>query len=278
MSRWILKAANSLVNLIVILCLSVAGIYAAYALWDNNRIYSAANDVQADMIKLKPAVVEKESGADFSELLKVNSDVCAWVSVDNTAIDYPVLQGDTNLSYINTDVYGNFALAGSIFLDSRNNRDFSDTCSLLYGHHMENSKMFGDLDLFKEESFFFENGTGMLILPDRICKFEIFAAILTGASEDAVFEPTYWNEGNLDELVSYVKKSAMYMREDKLEQLTEKEDVKILLLSTCSTEFTDARMIVLAMMEPDSPKNESGSPDGSQTQKGGVKPDETENK
>ena len=54
MWRWILKAANSLVNLVVILSLSVAGIYAAYALWDNSRVYTAANDVQADMVKIKP--------------------------------------------------------------------------------------------------------------------------------------------------------------------------------------------------------------------------------
>ena len=125
MSRWILTAANALVNLVVILFLSVAGIYAAYALWDNSRVYTAASDVQADMVKIKPAV-EEEGGASFEELLAINPDVCAWVMVDNTKIDFPVLQGSTNLTYINRDVYGNFALAGSIFLDTRNQRDFSD--------------------------------------------------------------------------------------------------------------------------------------------------------
>ena len=110
MSRWILTAANALVNLVVILCLSVAGIYAAYALWDNSRVYTAASDVQADMVKIKPAV-EEEGGASFEELLAINPDVCAWVMVDNTKIDFPVLQGSTNLTYINRDVYGNFALA-----------------------------------------------------------------------------------------------------------------------------------------------------------------------
>lgn len=174
MLRWVLKAADSFVNLIVILCLSVAGIYAAYALWDNSRIYTAANDVQADMIKMKPDV-EEDGGASFEELLAINSDVCAWVMLDNTNIDYPVLQGSTNLTYINQDVYGNFALAGSIFLDTRNKSDFSDAYSLLYGHHMENSGMFGDLDLYKEQAFFDDNITGMLILPDRAYNLEIFA-------------------------------------------------------------------------------------------------------
>ena len=126
------------------------------------------------MLKLKPA----EDSPSFEELLAINPDFKGWVTLDGTNIDHPILQGKTNLSYINTDVYGNFSLAGSVFLDSRNNGNFEDTYSLLYGHHMENSKMFGDLDLYKEERFFRENQTGKLILPDRIYKLEIFASLI----------------------------------------------------------------------------------------------------
>ena len=125
MIKILLKAVNFIVSFIVFFSLCTAGVYAAYALWDNSRIYAAAKDVQADMLKLKPQTQDVENGASFEELLAVNPDVCAWVSLDNTKVDYPVLQGDTNLAYINKDVYGNFALAGSIFLDSRNDRTLS---------------------------------------------------------------------------------------------------------------------------------------------------------
>ena len=235
-------------NLVVILILSAAGIYAAYALWDNNRVYTAANDVQADMIKIKP-VVEKDGGASFEELLAINPDVCAWVMVDNTNIDYPVLQGSTNLTYINRDVYGNFALAGSIFLDTRNGRDFSDAYSLLYGHHMENSGMFGDLDLYKDQSFFDENKTGMLILPDRSYNFEIFACLLINAREDAIFDPEQW-QTDINGLLSFAEKNSLHLREENIEKVKQMENPKVLALSTCSTEFTDARTIILAVMEP----------------------------
>lgn len=248
MSRWILKAANSLVNGIVILFLCVAGIYAVYALWDNSRIYSAANDVQADMIKIKP-VVEEDGGSSFEELLAINPDVCAWVMLDHTEIDYPVLQGNTNLTYINKDVYGNFALAGSIFLDTRNERDFSDTYSLLYGHHMENSGMFGDLDLYKDQMFFDENSTGMLILPDRAYNLEIFACLLIDAGEDAIFNPTQW-QTDIDGLISYTRDNSLHLRKETINKLEQMDSPQILALSTCSTEFTDARTIILAVMEP----------------------------
>ena len=68
-------------------------------------------------------------------------------------VRYPVLQGEDNLTYINKDVYGNFALAGSIFLDSNCDRSFQKKYSLLYGHHMAEHKMFGDLDLYEKQKF-----------------------------------------------------------------------------------------------------------------------------
>lgn len=248
MSRWFLKAANSFVNLIVILCLCTAGIYAAYALWDNNRIYSAASNVQADMIKIKPAV-EEDGKASFAELLAINPDVCAWVTLDNTKIDHPVLQGSTNLTYINRDVYGNFALAGSIFLDTRNSREFTDAYSLLYGHHMENSGMFGDLALYKDQKFFDQNTTGTLILPDRTYHLEIFACLLIDAGEDVIFDPERW-QTDINGLLSYAKNHSLHLREEAIHELERMDTPQVLALSTCSTEFTDARTIILAVMEP----------------------------
>lgn len=248
MSRFFLKAANSFVNLIVILSLLLAGSYAAYALWDNHRIYTAAENVQEDMLRLKP-VVEDDGSASFEELLTINPDVCAWVTLDNTKIDYPILQGKTNLTYINKDVYGNFALAGSIFLDSRNQRDFSDIYSLLYGHHMEGGRMFGDLDLFKDEEFFDENRTGTLILPDRFYNLEIFACLLAEAGEDTIFDPQQW-QTDIDGLISFAEENSMYLREKTMKKLEQMEQPQVLALSTCSTEFTDSRTIILAVMEP----------------------------
>jgi len=249
MSRLILKAASFLVNLVVILCLCVSGVYAAYALWDNNRIYSAASNVQADMVKIKPVVEEDGGGASFEELLAINPDVCAWITLDNTKIDYPVLQGSTNLTYINRDVYGDFALAGSIFLDTRNERDFSDAYSLLYGHHMENSGMFGDLDLYKDQKFFDENKTGTLILPDKTYKLEIFACLLTEAGENSIFDPEQW-QTHINGLLAYARDNSLHARQEVIDALEQEEAPQVLALSTCSTEFTDARTIILAAMEP----------------------------
>lgn len=255
-SRMFLRAADSLVSTVVILFLAIAGLYSAYALWDNAQVYAAVDNVQSELLALKPKVdAAEEEGASFEELLAINSDVCAWLTLDNTEIDYPVLQGEDNLSYINTDVYGNFALAGSIFLDSRCDNTFHENYSLLYGHHMDNSKMFGDLDLYEDQTFFDENTTGMLILPDRAYELEIFAFLRVPASEDAIFSPQQW-ASDTGGLLDFIREEAELIHQDTMEKIGTSEDFsQILAMSTCSSEYTDARTILLAVMKPYSPQN-----------------------
>ena len=123
-SKFFLKAANSLVTAIVALFLILAAAYSGYALWDNAQVYGAVDDIQSQLLKLKPDPEQKDGGTSFEELRKINPDVCGWITLDHTKIDYPILQGEDNLTYINTDVYGDFALSGSIFLDSGCDRNF----------------------------------------------------------------------------------------------------------------------------------------------------------
>lgn len=251
-SELFLKITNALVTIIVAVAFLIAGTYAAFALWDNNTVYAAAENVQAEMIRLKPTVeVTEDGGASFEELLAINSDVRAWVTLDNTNIDHPILQGLTNLTYINTDVYGKFALAGSIFIDTRSDGNFKDPYSLIYGHEMVEGRMFGDLPLYKEKQFFDQNSTGMLILPDRSYKLKIYACLVVQANDEMIFNPDPYKNG-LSQLLEYAQTKALYIRPEMTEHLKESADsgLQILSLTTCSAEFTDARTIILAVMEP----------------------------
>lgn len=254
MARSFLKICNGFISSFLTLALLTAGVYSAYCLWDNEQIYSAAENVQEELLHLKPSVsgeAADENTPTFDDLLAINPDVCAWVTLDETRIDHPVLQGKTNLDYINTDVYGNFALAGSIFLHTHNDRTFHDNYSVLYGHHMENGGMFGDLDLYKDEAFFKANQTGMLILPDRAYSLQVFACMLVVASEDRIFDPSTWDKG-VGKLLDYAEEDALYIAPETIAELRSRikagEQPQVLALTTCASEFTDARTIVLAAM------------------------------
>ena len=75
-----------------------------------------------------------------------NEDVIAYIYFPEANISYPIVQGSDNTKYLNTNIWGEYSANGSIFLDSTNTNDFSDTSSVIYGHHMRNGGMFGSLE------------------------------------------------------------------------------------------------------------------------------------
>ena len=80
-----------------------------------------------------------------------------------------------NDKYVNTDAEGKYSLAGSIFLDYRNQKDFTDFNSILYGHHMADHAMFGDLADFKNRTFFDAHPSGNLYYGGSNHKVDFFA-------------------------------------------------------------------------------------------------------
>ena len=81
---------------------------------------------------------------DFDELHKINPEIKAWLKINNTEIDYPVVQTSDNTKYLTRNYRGDFATAGSIFVDYRNH-GFKDDFTLVYGHRMDGKLMFGGI-------------------------------------------------------------------------------------------------------------------------------------
>ena len=99
-----------------------------------------------------------------NELLAINPDVRGWLTIDGTHVDYPIVQGEDDMEYVNKGVYGEFSLSGTVFLDSENTSDFSDCYNLLFGHHMANGAMFGDVVRFTDRTYFEKHQTGTTFL------------------------------------------------------------------------------------------------------------------
>ncbi len=238
----IVNGADRVLTRLTALVLVIALCYGGYALWDTYEVYMAAS-VDNNLLKYKPALDEHgEANPTLSELIAINPDVRAWLTIDDTHIDYPLLQGTDNVKYINTDVYGSFALSGSIFLDYRNAGDFSDPYSLVYGHHMDGGAMFGDLEQFVREDFFDQHQTGTLYLPDATYAVELFAVLQVDAFDEVVFRPTA-EERRPDELVAYLRDNAAFYRDISL---TEQD--RIVGFSTCSQAATNARTVLFGRL------------------------------
>lgn len=190
----------------------------------------------------------------FRRLNAINEDIGAWIRMPGTAIDYAVVQGDTNLHYLSTDIYGNFSIAGSIYLDSRNKADYTDVYNLLYGHNMSENRMFSDVNLYKDETFFRENQKGYIYFSTGAHWLQNISIILTSAADSWFLNPVSWAEIDGEKILELVQTNAVHISEEGLEALQAKLDAgeqpRIVALSTCSTEFTDARTILLTLLDP----------------------------
>ncbi|MCR4622965.1 MAG: class B sortase [Clostridiales bacterium] len=261
-----LDIANGIVSACLITVLLLGAAYAGFALWDNRQIYAAAEGMFEEMSEIMSLSgdteasenvensEENELAAKFQQLQEINPDVTAWLTVFGTAIDYPLMQGISNLTYLNKDVYGEFSMTGSVYLDTRNARDYTDIYNLVYGHNMSRHRMLSDINLFKNEEFFNENQTGILLLPERGYILQAVSYFLTTANNSQLFNPENWDMLNSERILEYVQKDAMYISQTGLDELTKifesEEQPRLLALSTCSPESDDARTILVMLILP----------------------------
>lgn len=168
-------------------------------------------------------------------LKEINSDVVGWIAVDGTNIDFPLLQGDTNMKYVSRDIYGANCLSGSIFLDSTNALD--DSFLLIYGHHMEAGKMFGDIDKYLDESFFDSHRRGELVTVDGILSIDFFAFLVTETGDEIIFRP---QGRTAEEVIEHVENDARYGRD-----VSVNDGGQIIALSTCGQEYDNQRYVLV---------------------------------
>ena len=210
------KKLNELYGWFVIIAFGLVMLIGMWQVYDNYYLFS--HTIDSSVLRYKP--VKRDEPA--LEEQPVIAGMVAWITIEDTNIDYPVMQGKDNNYYLNTDPFGNYSLTGSIFLDSRSSPDFSDEYSVIYGHHMDYGKMFGALDDFLDEAYLKEHSKGTLIVgdnADNAYDIEIFASMKVSAKEKTVFDMKQ------DGIRQFIRGNASVMTHEK--------DSRIIALSTC---------------------------------------------
>ena len=183
--------------------------FSAWKIWKIRSEYRVGEDAYDDishMVSLPPKTAvpqpsaTSESGgaetqpdeddtiwleADFAALREINPDIVAWIYIEGTEINYPVVQGEDNDYYLKHLFNGEWNGSGCIFLDSRNDASFADRHSIIYGHHRKNGTMFTGLDKYKKQEFFDDHPVALLITPEKSDKVEFFAGYVAAPQDDA---------------------------------------------------------------------------------------------
>ena len=188
-----------------------------------------------------PDTVNVSNPSILEAMLSVNEDITAWIRVPNTHIDYPVVHGEDNSFYLDHDIYKQYAAAGSIFIDSRNNKGFVDFNTIIYGHNMKNGTMFGNLSYFSEMGYFLNNPNAQIFLPETTYTLEIFAFMRLNHDDSIIYGSVL--NADFTEFIEYVKLNAVQYRDIQLNNYD-----RLVTLSTCINELADARMVLLARL------------------------------
>ena len=220
-----MRILKSIVNIVLIFIIFICAYKILYKIGE----YKKADDIYE---KIR---IEKE---EVNDAYIDNEDYRGWIKVENTNIDYPILQGNDNQYYLDKDINKEYLASGSIFMNYLNN-GFNDENTVLFGHNMRNGTMFGQLKKYKEKDFFYGNNDIDIELSngDNL-KYKVFSVYITNA-EDNYIKTKFDNRDEYKEFLERIKNKSIYKSEIDLN-----EDDKIITLSSCSYEFDDARIVV----------------------------------
>ena len=102
---------------------------------------------------------------DFDALRETGPDIIGWLTLPDTAINYPVTQADDNEYYLHHLYDGTYNKTGCLFADYENQEDFSDRNTIIYGHNMRDGSMFATLNEYDEQSYFDGHPKMYLVTP-----------------------------------------------------------------------------------------------------------------
>ncbi|GAA6492317.1 hypothetical protein K280104A7_18810 [Candidatus Bariatricus faecipullorum] len=255
-----MKSRETVRKVLTVILALVALACAGYLVWyyvvseQTNASYDearqiaggSAESVDRERLNVLP---EAENPIDFEALQEVNPDVYAWITIEGTNVDYPIVQRtDDDNYYLDHTWEGVSASQGAIFTQAFNQKNFMDFNTVIYGHQMGagNDSMFHTLDRYLEEGFMEEHPVVMIYTPDHVYTYEVFAAVV-------------YDDRHLMQYYNYVMDSerqkfldSLYNSRDMRNQYRDGAEVtvddRIISLSTCIPSEEEHRLLVEAVL------------------------------
>lgn len=186
---------------------------------------------------------EEQQEINMQELYNVNNDIVGWLKIDNTNINYPVMQTkNTPNYYLRRNFYKEYSQWGTPFLSENCDIQSSDNL-IIYGHHINNSKMFGELEHYNKEEYYKNHKYIKFYTMNEKKEYEIIAVFKTVAYTGFKYYQysNFNNEREFETFINKCRELSFYHIEKNINY-----GEKLITLSTCEYSQENGRLVVIA--------------------------------
>ena len=241
------KGGNAFVNVIIVILVLIIA-FCAFNIGKALYKYYVGTK-QYKEIQAIAGTEKDNNNINWKKLRSKYKDIVAWLYQKGTVINYPVAQGTDNSYYLTHLLSGEYNFKGSLFVDVRNKDPFNDYVTVVYGHRMKDFSMFWTIGDYRKRDYWKKHPTMDLSTPKQDYKVYIFACV-TIPSSSKLYKFEFKND----------KQKANYLKEvlSKSELQTNvnvSAKNKIVMLSTCTYEYENARVVAFGKLVPKKKKS-----------------------
>lgn len=212
---------DRLINKLILIYVLIIVILGLYCLYDLLPVYGEIKS--SEEVK----IYNPDNNKEYN-----NKNIIGFLTIYNTIINYPVLQGKNNTDYLTLNYKNEYSSSGSIFLDYRNNKELKDDFSIIYGHNMSYRIMFSELKYYKDKSYFDTHNKGKLIIENDEYNLNIILYKEVNEEDDIPYNLYLYKNNQNKKIYKYF--------------MNKKGNIKkMLVLSTCKRGQKNKRVILL---------------------------------
>lgn len=247
------KNNKIIIKILIIICSIIFVLATAYLIYYFCNRYANKNNMK-ELQNYMPEVANNSESKETATMIKVrelqkeNEDIKGWIEIENTHINYPILQNDDNEYYVYRDYRKEESSYGSIYMKDKSDINDANSNLVIYGHHMKDGEMFADLLEYVNEEFYQEHKIVKITTENEEREYEIIATFKSRVfyeDEKNVFRyyniTNFENEDEYNNFVINSKKNQFYDT-----GIDASYGEQLITLITCEYSQENGRMVVVA--------------------------------
>ncbi len=227
--------------------LMVSILFFSWRIYTILQGYHQGNSVYEDLTVYTEAgrtdlPAAEDNGIDFAALAEINPDIVAWITLEDSMINYPVVQGTDNAYYLEHLFNHEVNHMGCVFMDYRSTPDFSDYVTPLFAHHSSNGAMFAGIEKYKKQEFYETHKSFTLRTPAGEYILEPYTGLVLDATEAFL-------RIDFNDVYDFVNYANMYNGQSTFRSdITIDEEDRVVALLTCTADFDTARYVLFCRL------------------------------